>query len=366
MRVCVLPGRRCLITSMRRGKRHGAIHKGVKKMYLFELFDDNLQLPAMATTITKLGLTAPLDVRDGDILTWKTVCDTIVGMPNSIYRDVRPIISAALDAGTAAKYVIDALVNRNFYKYRAMRDIIAAEYDPIANYDMTEKTTVTYTGGQTTNNTQNTDDVVTRHENAATDSITYGEQANTTTVGAATDTTTTPETATTTQRGATTETATTAAAVTTETTQRDVYGYDAPQAGQIDGKDTRTLNAPEQTATTRADAVTDTVTTNEITVTNNSGERNATALTGEHTDTTNTGERETRETRRAGDTVSETTYNNRQDTTELKRTGNIGVTTSQQLLQSELTLRAATEYINTLATDIVNALTLGVYGLGGM
>lgn len=343
-------------------------------MYLFELFNDNTTaqdapplLPVFGSdatppmqTLDKLGL-------DGDgVLSWAAVCSTIIGQPAALYREVRGLIAVAPNPQLSTKYAIDALVNRNYYKYKAMRDIIGAEYDPLANYDMTEHTTVNYTGGQTTNNTQTTDSIDTHTESAATDSTTYGGTTSTTAVDEVTDSTDTPQTLVTTQRGAAKTTETTAAATTTETNERDVYGYDAPATGQHDTKDTRTLTAPEQTTTQSADAVTDTVSTDAVTVTSHLGARNATVTDNEHTDTINRGERSTRDTHNAGDTSTTTEYNNRVDTTEINRTGNIGVTTSQQLLMSELELRRATEYINVLATDILNALTIGVYGLGGM
>ena len=59
-------------------------------------------------------------------------------------------------------------------------------------------------------------------------------------------------------------------------------------------------------------------------------------------------------------------FTDRKNVTASRIHGNIGVTTSQQLLMSEMQLRRATEYINTLANDVINALTVGVYGLGGL
>lgn len=341
-------------------------------MYLFELFDDSGPIPVLPifgaadvpyNTLDKLGLDAPAA---DNMLTWGTVCATIIGQPVSLYREVRPIISESPNPQLATKYAIDALTNRNFYKYRAMRDIIAADYDPIANYDMRETSTTRYNGGQTVSNTQTTDTVSVHSENAATDTTVYGATTNTTAVDAAVDTSQTPQTTVTTNRGATTGKEITAAATTTEEMSHDVFGYNSPSAAQAESKDTKTLTAPEQTTTQTTDAATDTVTTNAVTVTNNLGARNATVSDAEHTDTVNHGERSTRDTHHAGDTAETMTYNDRNDVTTVERSGNIGVTTSQQLLMSELQLRRATEYINILATDIVNALTIGVYGLGGM
>lgn len=340
-------------------------------MYLFELFDDSGDSPVLPifgaadvpNTLDSLGLNAPAA---DNMLTWATVCDTIIGQPNSLYREVRPIISESPNPQLTAKYVINALANRNFYGYRAMRDIIAADYNPIANYDMTEKSTITYNGGQKVSNTQITDSIITHTEDAATDTTEYGATTNTTTAAAVVDTSETPQTTVTTNRGATNGTATTAAATTTEEMRRDVYGYNSPATAQPESTDTKTLTAPEQTTTQTTDAATDSVVTDAVTITSNLGERSVTEAGALHTDTTTRGARKTQDTNRAGDTATETTYNNRSDVTELTRSGNIGVTTSQQLLLSELQLRRATEYINTLATDIVNALTVGIYGLGGL
>ena len=342
------------------------------KVYLFELFDESGDSPVLPifgagdvpyNTLAKLGLDAPAA---DNMLTWDTVCATIIGQPMSLYREVRPIISESPNPQLTVKYVINALANRHYYGYRAMRDIIAADYNPIANYDMRETSTTTYNGGQTVNNTQTTDTTASHTEDAATDSTEYGATTNTTTAAAVTDTSETPQTTVTTNRGATNGTATTAAATTTEETRRDVYGYNSPAAAQPESTDTKTLTAPEQTTTQTTDAATDSVVTDAVTVTNNLGARSVTAADAEHTDTTTRGKRATNDTFRAGDTTTETTYNNRSDVTQLTRSGNIGVTTSQQLLLSELQLRRATEYINTLATDIVNALTVGIYGLGGI
>ena len=349
-------------------------------MYLFELFDGgeqliptpNPKLPIFSNeppmnTILKLGLTGePIVGVPQNFLTWDTVCNTIIATPNALYREVRPIIANAPMINNAVAFAIDALANRKYAEYRAMRKTLTIDYNPLENYNMTETTTTKYNGGQTVNNSQTTDTTSSHTEDAATDSTEYGATKTTTTVGAATDSTKTPQTLTSTKHGATSGTEKVAAAVTTEETAHDVYGYNSPATAQAESKDTRTLTAPEQQTTTTAAEFTDTVTTNEITVTNNIGGRNATAADDKHTDTTTRGQRSTNDTFRAGDTKTETTYNNRSDVTEVSRSGNIGVTTSQQLLMSEMQLRRATEYINTLANDVINALTVGVYGLGGL
>ena len=349
-------------------------------MYLFELFDGgehliptpNPKLPIFSAeppmnTIIKLGLTGePMAGVPQNFLTWDTVCNTIIATPNALYREVRPIIANAPMINNAVAFAIDALANRKYAEYRAMRKTMTIDYNPLENYNMTETTTTTYNGGQTVNNSQTTDTTASHIEDAATDSTEYGATKTTTTVGAATDSTKTPQTLTSTKHGATSGTAKVAAATTTEETAHDVYGYNSPATAQAESKDTRTLTAPEQQTTTTAAEFTDTVTTNEITVTNNIGGRNATAADDKHTDTTTRGQRSTNDTYRAGDTTTETTFNNRSDVTEVSRSGNIGVTTSQQLLMSEMQLRRATEYINTLANDVINALTVGVYGLGGL
>ena len=349
-------------------------------MYLFELFDGgeefittpNPKLPIFSdqppmNTIQKLGLTGEPIVGAPDMyLSWDTVCNTIIATPNALYREVRPIIANAPLVHKAAAFAIDALANRKYAEYRAMRKTLTSDYNPLENYNMTETTTTTYNGGQVVNNSQTTDTTSSHTEDAATDSTEYGATKTTTTADAATDSTKTPQTLTSTKHGATSGTEKVAAAVATEETAHDVYGYNSPATAQAESKDTRTVTNPEQQTTTTAAEFTDTVTTNEITVTNNIGGRNVTAADDKHTDTTTRGQRSTNDTFRAGDTTTETTFNNRSDVTAVTRSGNIGVTTSQQLLMSEMQLRRATEYINTLANDVINALTVGVYGLGGL
>ena len=338
-------------------------------MYLFELFDEAEPVPLLPifdggtapfNTLEALGLSAD------NILSWANVCAAIIGQGLPLYRDVRSIIADTPDPKTTTRFVLNALSLRNYYKYKAYRDAILSDYDPIANYDMRETTTTTYNGEQTTSTTQTTDSITSHTEEAATDSTKFGATTTTTTVDAAEDSVDTPKTTTTNTRGATRGTSTTAAATTTEALTRDVYGYNSPAQAQPETAETKTTNAPEQTTTQTTDAATDTATTEAFTVTNNIGARKAIEGNAEHTDTTTRGARTTRDTQRDGDRQTTTAFNNRQDVTQVTRAGNIGVTTSQQLLLSEIQLKKATEYINILATDIINALTIGVYGMGGL
>lgn len=383
-------------------------------MYLFELFDDpkselgfprlpvfGPEAPPPFQTLVKLGI-GNNAVYGYPILHWDAVCNAIIGIPNALYREVRPVIADAPDPSLATKYAIDALSNRNFFKYHALLTSAKAEYDPLSNYDMTERTTITYNGGEITSNTQTTDSITTHLESAVTDTTEYGGinrtvtaagAADTTEYGAAeqtttqrggTDTTSTPAQTTTTERGAANTTTTTAAATTTEQTAHNVYGYDSASTASPDSTDIRTLTAPEQTTRQAADAVTDVTTVAALEVTSvrggdlitaaagehtdtvTYGERSGTEATTAHTDTVNLGERTTRDTHRAGDITTQKAFSERSDVTELSRKGNIGVTTSQQLLKSEIDLRAATEYIDILARDIINVLTVGIYGMGGL
>ena len=236
-----------------------------------------------------------------------------------------------------------------------MFEALSAEYKPLENYSMIEEGTDDRTISRTTGGTRSTQgsntlektgtvstEGTTSGTNTRTDDLT-SETKNTGTIS--TEATTTAKTADTTTR--TTKNTGTQTSAGTDGTTNSVAAYDSEAYAARDKQD-------KTTSGTRTDDLTETTT--------NGGEMNsdgtsASTQTNDTTDTTtNTG---TQSTEQSG-TSSSTLTNNTTDTTttnstetssgtesgtdgtkhRLSRAGNIGVTTSQQMLTSELFLRA--------------------------
>lgn len=186
----------------------------------------------------------------------------------------------------------------NAYKYLGLYNSTQFEYNPLHNYDMTE------TSHDETNNTHNS-------------STDYGEQQNTIKEGNRTDNV---------QHGQHTDTDNTPAI--TNTQQQSTSPYDT-------------------NAYTNTDKVTDSL-----------GAVNKTLNYGSYTDSATKGEMTTTGTNGAHtDTINNKTLNSY--THYLERQGNIGVTTSMQLIQSERDLRDFSIY-NVIAKDIMCLLCVRI------
>lgn len=276
-------------------------------MYFFELYPDTIGdvLPTLPVNESDLAL---FGLGSDAPLSWESVSS--IALNRGAYRLVSQRIPQNADGSPsieAVKFAIHAVALMHASDYAAIRATISAQYDPIENYRMDETTTTDYLGGQTTTAEQD------------------GEDSRTTSSLAAQDSTTTPET---------TTTAVSQAATATNTTERDVVGFDTADAYKHEYKDTTTAAEPERTTTTTESAV---------------------------TATTDYGARSTTETYTAADRTTTTTFNDRTDSTTVNRHGNIGVTTSQQLLESELVLRAKLNLADRIADDILSELCVANY-----
>ena len=138
-----------------------------------------------------------------------------------------------------------------------------------------------------------------------------------------------------------------------QTTNNSVYGFNSTDPVPADSSETsgqktdneteRTLEHPEGTDTT----------TNTGTETTTNTGTQTTTETGTDTKTT-TG------TDTYNDTGTQTTTHT--GTEDIEAYGNIGVTTSQQMLESELLLRFKYNFFESIFKDVDNILTINVYG----
>lgn len=189
-------------------------------------------------------------------------------------------------------------------KWNKLYDALTAEYNPLHNYDMHE--------------IEHTDDV--KDE----DTTTSGTGSRTGSVTTEDDTTTS---------NTTTETLNTSVVIADDSTDtHDVYAFNSESYSHA-AKDT---NEADRTTTT--------------TGTNTNADSGSSS-----TDTSTTS---TESTTSSG-TVGYTTDNDKDR--ELTRSGNIGVTTSQQLLEAELKLRQNI-VLDTIKDDIIATLTIPYYG----
>ena len=213
----------------------------------------------------------------------------------------------------------DVIAHAVFAMYQTQWDklysVLFEEYNPIENYRMTETETTNHTIESTNANTGTV---------TTTDTGTIATDNDTETTTANTGTVTITNTGTVQNQG-------------TDTAANSVYGFNSSSAvnsdetsGTNSATETRNLSQQETRNTTDTETVDGTV-----------------------TETRNTTNTETLNTRNA---TEETGENER----ELTRSGNIGVTTSQQLLQSEIELWQW-NYFNQVFADIDKILCLSIY-----
>lgn len=172
-----------------------------------------------------------------------------------------------------------------------------------------------------------------------------------------------------------------------QTTENDIYGYDSDTAGK-DSKSVVTVN--QDVIDTRTDDLTQTLVhgqkdtetqdlaeattyghtdTETLNTVDTTGYGKTDTRTVDLTDTTNYG----KDTSESVDTTDTTTYNNNVDVTKNNTTtdtgtiehktvrqGNIGVTTTQQMITEELQLRKEMFY-ERVFSDIDRYLTIGIY-----
>lgn len=264
---------------------------------------------------------------------WRTIAETITN-PFNIYQPVLEKIGLNQDVAfdifsidfesavtkytnDTIKMIFDLVYATNRIKYEKLAATATAEYNPLDNYNMTESGTDTRTPDLTHTLTLNTTAAMTDTR----------------------ETSTTGESSTNTQNKLNQTHTTTETPNYGETTVHSVTTYDNP-----------TLRADNQEVTTQTgtrtveesyggDAdTTDTTVTGSSTTTNSGG-----------TSTTNTG------TNTQKDTGTDKTAHT------LSRKGNIGVTTSQQMLESEMSLAAKMNIFKIIEQDIAAKVFLQVW-----
>ena len=241
-----------------------------------------------------------------------------------------------LTVGAAVPLLVNALIQKNSYKYTTLYGTTTLEYDPIENYRMVE----------TEESTQN--------KGAQTDAHTHGAQSETFQHGR-TNTRTYADTETTTLN--TTDTRTGSASVEGESSSTEGARTDTNEAG-VYGFNSST-SVPADTGSATKGAQTNTGTSSSESTSSDELRRTGTEANA-HTGTVADSEGGTDTTNR-GSFVDQVASGAREDTSErtLTRSGNVGVTTSQQMIESERDV-ADFSFVGIVVRDIVNEICMGV------
>ena len=283
------------------------------------------------------------------------------------------------------QFDVDALLTKNADSLQKVYDASLIEYQPLENYQMNESGTDKNSGTNT--NTQSYGDInkVNQFGQDVVNNV-FGVQEHTNVIGAQTNTNSLTKTGTDsvdihesidTDLGAITKTEKIGSVNNqdksgsrTDTTTNSVAGYNVSDFSNSDksdlkvGEQTNTHTENERTNTENTGAVSNrelTTGTNSTTynttdsVTEKLGTHTDTLTDSEHTDTQTRQSREDSESFTRGD---DTQTQSTSGTTEhiFERHGNIGVTTSQQMLQSEIDLRLNFNFFDVLFDLIIKEL----------
>lgn len=237
---------------------------------------------------------------------------------------------SALENPNIIQNIIVNLYNANKYKYETLYNTTLLKYEPLQNYDRTEEIK------DSTERTGNNDTTF----GSRTDTSTID---NTTNIGAQDNTNTDNET---TKIGIiNTVTNSTTSKKGSESNEKEVAPYDTETYyNQEKNTLSFTNRTDENTSTTKTDARTDTRTNNsteKIGARKDTTESSTSNTFGEHTDSTSKNENET--------------Y-----THKSHMYGNIGVTTSQQMLESEREV-AYFNFVSIVAHDIIKLIAICIY-----
>ena len=237
---------------------------------------------------------------------------------------------SALENPSIIQNIIVNLYNANKYKYETLYNTTLLKYEPLQNYDRTEE-------------------VTDKTERNGTDNATFGSRTdtsttnNTTNIGAQDNTNTDNET---TKIGTiNTETNSTTSKKGSESNEKEVAPYDSENYYKQE-KDTLSFTNRSDTnnSTTTTNARTDTRTntiTEKIGARKDTTESSTSNTFGGHTDATSKNENET--------------YTHKSHIY-----GNIGVTTSQQMLESEREV-AYFNFLSIVAHDIIKLIAICIY-----
>ena len=237
---------------------------------------------------------------------------------------------SALENPSIIQNIIVNLYNANKYKYETLYNTTLLKYEPLQNYDRTEE-------------------ITDKTERTGTDNATFGSRTdtstanNTTNIGAQDNTNKDDET---TKIGAiNTETNSSTSKKGSESNEKEVAPYDSENYYKQE-KDTLSFTNRSDTnnSTTTTNARTDTRTntiTEKVGARKDTTESSTSNTFGGHTDATNRNENET--------------YTHKSHIY-----GNIGVTTSQQMLESEREV-AYFNFLSIVAHDIIKLIAICIY-----
>lgn len=241
-----------------------------------------------------------------------------------------------------------------------MWDIYNAEYNPLNNYDMTEHFEEDESIERDADETRTDNLSSLRTDNLThtrTDNLTHTRTDNTTE-------TRTPDLTTTETQDTETERATgvdeTFSPETSKTVERSVYGFNSDEASPSElNTETDGGQSVKNTDTDETINNTGTVTTEE---TGTDTKRNTGTVTNVDTGTEQNADTGTQRTDNTGTQRKENTgTDTRTNEHTLTRFGNIGVTTTQQMLQSDIDLWQWNFFKNVVIPNIDGVLTISLY-----
>lgn len=260
-------------------------------------------------------------------------------------RNISPLVSLLLD--DSGKLTVDnqnrlgsllvSLYNKNWKKEYA---VLAAQYDPIENYSMIETHTGTDTHTDTPTNWKETEtQTPTNWKETETQTPTnwISTETQTPTEWIKTDTQTPTEWK---------ETTVGLKADNEAEAENKIYAFNSATAVPVSESNSSTSSKSETSRTGTFETTSEQAGTFE-TETEQSGTF--------QTETSHTGTFQT-ETSHTGTYEKEIEYN-----TQIRRSGNIGVTTSQQMIQSEIDLWKWNFFQDVVFKDLAKSLTLSVY-----
>lgn len=209
---------------------------------------------------------------------------------------------------TIVRNSILSALEKNAYKINTLYNTTKLEYDPISNYDRTETTTVEHNGTETDETIAS--NVLTKtgsesHTKGGEDSFAYSGETVTTPSGST-------------------------------TTVHETTAFNEPTTYSGDSKDTTTYSAAKTTESFNNRKDTTTYNTDEQTIYNNVKDANDIDSTTTHS------------------------FNGRNEKTTSNIKGNIGVTTSQQMIQSEREV-ADFLWMDAVARIITDAICIHTY-----
>lgn len=272
-------------------------------------------------------------------------------------RIISPLVERLLnEEGELTEANKTVLLNIIFNRYREswgkLWDAITATYSPLENYNLTETEEENNEGtNERTESTTGSETETTTEDNEASETVTESETVE----GTKTDTGTLSNTGTKVTDRDGTESATTSS-TSSENGENGVYGYNSLESvGDTTSEQTGTETGTE--SRTNAEDISETL--------NNTETENKTHTTEEERAKSNTksntedksGSRQNTTTE--SKTGSEETTGQR--TRELTRSGNIGVTTSQQMLESEIELRMNYNFYDIIYKNVDEVLALSVF-----